>query len=81
MLSLSPLVKSALTPHAAAVIVGDEVTARCGPGRARGRKGDGHFHVCRTALNTHSLGCVSEPLRWRCGRAAAVASIDLRTRV
>ena len=41
--------------------------AQAGPGPGKG-KGDGHFHVCRTALNTHSLGCVSEPLRWRGGR-------------
>ena len=65
-LSLSLLVKSALTPHAA-VIGGDEVTARRGPGPGKGD--EGHFHVCRTALNTHSLGCVSE----------RTASCDLRS--
>ena len=42
--------------------------ARAGPGEG-GRPDEGHFHVCRTALNTHSLGCVSE----------RTASCDLRS--
>ena len=52
------LVKRALTPHVATVIV-------AAAGQLVGREGhsvertDGHFHACRTALNTRSLGYVS----------------------